>query len=148
MPQSLSRILVHLIFSSKHREPFIIDPIRPKLHAYLAGILDNLECPSIQTGGVSDHVHLLYLQSRTIKLSEVVEEVKTSSSRWMKTQGVPKFSWQSGYGAFSIGESQVDTVVSYIKKQDAHHQKISFQDEFRRFLKKYKIPYDERYVWD
>ena len=149
MAQSLSKILVHLIFSTKHREPLIPDAIRPRLHAYLVGILDNLNSPSLQTGGVSDHIHILSTLSRTISIAELLEQIKKSSSKWMKIEGgVEQFAWQSGYGAFSIGESQVEDVIQYIQNQEEHHRKITFQEEYRRFLARYKIAYDERYVWD
>src|SRR5512138_23351 len=149
MPQSLSRVLVHLIFSTKHREPLIGDEIRPRLHAYMVGILDNLKSPSLRTGGVADHVHCLVLLARTISQAELLEELKTGSSKWMKTDaGVRGFAWQTGYGAFSVGESQASDVVRYIDNQAKHHQRVSFQEEFRRFLEKYKVSYDERYVWD
>ena len=148
MPQSLSKILVHLVFSTKNRETTIAETVRPHLHAYMVGILENLKCPSIQTGGTADHVHILLLLGRTAILSKIVEEVKVGSSKWMKTQGVPHFAWQSGYGAFSIGESQVETVVQYIQNQEEHHRAISFQEEYWRFLEKYRVTYDERYVWD
>ncbi|HWW01982.1 MAG TPA: transposase [Candidatus Acidoferrum sp.] len=149
MPQSLSKILVHLIFSTKHREPLIGPVIRPRLHAYIVGILDNLKSPSLQTGGVADHVHILCALSRTISSAKLLEEVKKSSSKWMKDDGgVPGFSWQAGYGAFSIGESQADDVIRYIQNQEEHHRKVTFQDEFRRFLDRYRVAYDERYVWD
>ena len=148
MPQSLSKILVHLVFSTKNREPAIAATVRPHLHAYLVGILDHLKCPSIQTGGTADHVHILLLLGRTATFSKIVEEVKVGSSKWMKTQGVREFAWQSGYGAFSIGESQVETVVHYIQNQEEHHRVVSFQEEYRRFLEKYRVAYDERYVWD
>jgi putative transposase len=148
MPQSLSKILVHLIFSTKHRELTINDMVRPHLHAYLVGILDNLKCPSLQTGGTNDHVHILFALGRTVTVSDVVEEVKKGSSKWMKTQDVSTFTWQAGYGAFSVGESQAATVVRYIQRQEEHHRRLSFQGEFRRFLEKYRVAYDERYVWD
>ena len=149
MPQSLSTILVHLIFSTKHRDPLIPPVIRPRLHGYIVGILDNLKSPSLQTGGVADHVHILCALSRTISPADLLEEVKKSSSKWMKAEGgVAGFSWQAGYGAFSIGESQADSVIRYIQDQEEHHRKISFQDEFRKFLERYKVAYDERYVWD
>ena len=149
MPQSLSKVLVHLIFSTKQREPLIPPEIRPRLHAYIDGILDNLKSPSLHTGGVADHVHSLFALGRTISQAELVEEVKKSSSKWMKADGgVPGFSWQAGYGAFSIGESQAATVIRYIQNQEEHHRKVSFQDELRKFLERYKVVYDERYVWD
>ena len=149
MPQSLSKVLVHLIFSTKQREPLIRPEIRSRLHAYIAGILDNLKSPSLQTGGVADHVHVLFALGRTISQAELVEEVKKSSSKWMKIEGgVPGFSWQAGYGAFSVGESQAGTVVRYIQNQEEHHRKVTFQEEYRKFLERYKAVYDERYVWD
>ena len=149
MPQSLSKILVHLIFSTKNREPLIEVELRPRLHAYLIGILDNLKSPSLQIGGVADHVHILFRLGRSISQADMVEEVKKSSSKWMKTgNGVPAFSWQAGYGAFSVGESQAEAVIKYIQNQEEHHRKSTFQEEFRRFLVKYKVEYDERYVWD
>ena len=149
MPQYLSNVLVHLVFSTKNREPLINATIRPRLHAYIVGILNQIKCPSIRTGGVEDHVHILFPMGRTSSVAEIVEELKKSSSKWMKDTGeVPEFSWQAGYGAFSIGESQVETVVAYIDNQEKHHSKITFQDEYRKFLKRYKIPYDEKYVWD
>lgn len=149
MPQSLSRVLVHLVFSTKNREPLITAEIQPRLHAYLVGTLANLKSPSIQTGGVADHVHILFALSRTVSQSQVVEEVKKGSSKWMKQEGgVSDFSWQAGYGAFSIGESQVKALVNYIQNQEEHHRKVSFQDEYRKFLQKYQVEYDEKYMWD
>jgi putative transposase len=148
MPQSLSKILVHLVFSTKHREPWIESSLRPRLHAYQVGILENLKCPSLQIGGTADHVHILLLLARTMAVSDVVEEVKKSSSKWIKTEGSRGFSWQAGYGAFSVGESQAKAVVHYIQQQEEHHRKMTFQEEFRRFLEKYHVAYDERYVWD
>jgi putative transposase len=149
MPQSLSRVLVHLIFSTKHRQPWIAPGIRPRLHGYIVGVLDHLKSPSLQTGGVADHVHILCGLGRTISQAELMEEIKKSSSKWMKSDGgVAGFSWQAGYGAFSIGASQVDTVIRYIQDQEQHHRKLTFQEEFRKFLERYKVAYDERYVWD
>ena len=148
MAQSLSKVLVHLILSTKHREALIGEVIRPRLHAYMVGILDNLKSPSIQTGGTSDHVHSLCTLSRTISQADLIEELKKGSSKWMKAEGVPSFSWQAGYGAVSIGESQTETLVRYIQNQEEHHRKVTFQDEFRKFLDRYKVAYDERYVWD
>ncbi|MFN8627443.1 MAG: IS200/IS605 family transposase [Candidatus Binatia bacterium] len=148
MPQSLAKILVHVIFSTKNREPMIAADIRTSLHAYITGILQNLRCPSLRTGGTADHVHTLLSMARTRAVAEVVEQVKTGSSKWMKHQGIREFRWQSGYGAFSIGESQVRAVIRYIGNQDAHHRQRDFQSEFRRLLDRYGVAYDERYVWD
>jgi REP element-mobilizing transposase RayT len=149
MPQSLSKVMVHLVFGTKHREPIIPPTVRPRLHAYIAGILDNLQSPSLQTGGTGDHVHTLFALARTISQAELVEQIKKSTSQWMKAEGgVAAFSWQAGYGAFSIGESQAGKVIAYIQNQEQHHRKMTFQDEFRKLLARYKVAYDERYVWD
>jgi putative transposase len=150
MPQSLSRVLTHLIFSTKHREPLLALPLRTELHHYLGGILRELECPPLQVGGVEDHVHLFFGLSRTKSIASVVETVKTSSSKWLKTQSsaLNGFHWQTGYGVFSSGQSDADRVVKYIQEQEEHHRTMSFQDEYRRFLEKYQVSYDERYVWD
>ena len=149
-PQSLSSILTHLIFSTKNRQPFLTGAVALEIHPYLAGVLDNIGCPSLQVGGVSDHVHLFFRLARTKSIAEVVETVKTSSSKWAKTKGeeFAGFHWQSGYGAFSVSQSDSDAVITYIRNQDAHHKKISFQEEYRCFLERYEISYDERYVWD
>jgi putative transposase len=151
MSQSLAKILVHTVFSTKERRPFLRDPaVREELHRYMGGILANLDCQPMIVGGVEDHVHLLCALSRTVQVAEMVKEVKRGSSLWIKDQA-PKlaaFAWQNGYGAFSIGFSQIPTVREYIATQEAHHRKISFQDEFRALLARYEIAYDERYVWD
>lgn len=150
MPQSLSRILIHLVFSTKNRECMLTPPIQTELHPYIAGTLDNIGCHSLQVGGVEDHVHLLFGLSRTRTIAEVVETVKTSSSKWIKTKDVRlvNFHWQSGYGAFSVSQSDADTVVAYIRNQAQHHQRMAFQDEYRRLLERYQVAFDEQYVWD
>lgn len=150
MPQSLSRVLIHLVFSTKNRERFLTPAVQAELHPYLAGTLDNIHCPSLQVGGIEDHVHLFFGMSRTRTIAEVVETVKTSSSKWIKTKGAAfaAFHWQSGYGAFSASQSDADTVVAYILNQAQHHQKMTFQDEYRRLLQRYQVAFDERYVWD
>jgi putative transposase len=150
MPQSLSRILVHLVFSTKNRVPVLPPAIQAELHPYMAGTLANLDCPSLQVGGVEDHVHLLFGLSRTRTVAEVVESVKTSSSKWLKTKAedLAQFHWQSGYGAFSVSQSDADAEVAYIQNQAKHHLKMTFQDEYRRLLKRYRVDFDERYVWD
>jgi len=121
-----------------------------EFHPYLAGVLNNIGGPSVQVGGASDPVHLLCRLLRTKSVGEVVESVKTSSSKWIKTKGpaLAGFRWQSGYGAFSVSQSDVQSVVTYIQRQHAHHKRMSFQEEYRRFLDRYQIAYDERYVWD
>jgi len=150
MPQSLASVLVHLVFSTKHRQPFLRPEIESELHPYLATVFRNLECPTITMNGTEDHLHVLFRLGRKIALAAVVEEIKTSSSKWIKTKGsaYKGFHWQNGYGAFSIGQSGVEALTKYIAKQKEHHRRTTFQDEFRSFLKKYGIEYDERYVWD
>jgi len=151
MPQSLSKIWTHLIFSTKNRYPFLSDePLRTDMHAYLASILKVRNCPTVIVGGVSDHVHALFVLSKNHSIADIVYELKRSSSKWAKTQDptLRKFHWQSGYGAFSVSESHVDTVRKYIEKQEQHHRRRTFEEEFREFLKKYNVAYDERYVWD
>jgi REP element-mobilizing transposase RayT len=150
MPQSLSSILVHLIFSTKNREPFISTAIEPELHLYMAKIFRELKSPSLTIGGTDDHLHILFSLGRTIQVADLVQEVKTESSKWIKTKGqeFEDFHWQRGYGAFSIGQSEVATLKRYIAGQRIHHQRVTFQDEYRKFLKSYGVDYDERYVWD
>ncbi len=150
MPQSLSNLTVHLVFSTKNRERWLHDDISNQLHPYLTGVLSQIDCPSIRVGGVADHVHLLFHLARTRCIAEVVETLKTSSSKWMKTLGPQQaaFHWQSGYGAFSVSQSNVRAVVDYIQRQPEHHKTMTFQEEYRRFLKRYAVSYDERYVWD
>lgn len=150
MPQSLARIHVHLVFSTKNRYPFLMDTIRSSLHAYVAAVLKSLGCPAIVINSVEDHIHILFNLSRTVTMSKVVEDVKKSSSKWIKTQdaGLPRFSWQAGYGAFSVSESQVDSVRVYITRQREHHAKVAFKEEFKSLLIASNVDYDERYVWD
>ena len=150
MPQSLSSILIHLVFSTKHREPFITPVIEPELHKYLATVFRGCDSPSLSVGGDKDHIHALFALARTRTVADVVEEVKTSTSKWIKTRGAEfcEFHWQSGYGAFSIGQSQVAAVKKYIANQKEHHHQRTFQDEFRALLKNYNVEFDERYVWD
>ena len=150
MAQSLSNILVHLIFSTKERRRLIDPAIEQELYPYLATVCATCGCPAHHIGGTEDHVHILFSLSRTIPVSDLVREVKAESSKWIKTKGsrYELFAWQSGYGAFSIGQSQIDRVRRYIAGQKEHHRKRDFQAEFRAFLEKYQIEYDERYVWD
>jgi REP element-mobilizing transposase RayT len=150
MPQSLAKNLVHLIFSTKSREPWLNETIRPDLHAYMATVLKNMECPAIIINSVKDHVHLLFLLHRTVALSTAVGDLKKSSSKWIKTQSneLAGFTWQAGFGAFSVSESNAPAVKRYITNQAEHHRKVSFQDELRTFLVKHGVDYDERYLWD
>lgn len=150
MSQSLSKLYVHLIFSTKDREPMLLRPFRERVHAYLATVLKNQDCPAVKVGGTSDHVHLLFRLSKNLALAKVVEEVKTSSSKWIKAheRGLGGFHWQSGYGGFSVSPPDVEDVAGYIERQEGHHSAVSFQDEYRKFLARYDVEYDERYLWD
>lgn len=150
MPQSLANLHIHVVFSTKHRTPLITDAVRPALHAYMATVLQGVDCPVALINSVEDHVHILCALARTVAVSQMIEKVKASSSRWMKTQGEPfvAFAWQSGYGAFSVSESQVETVRGYIAKQAEHHRRATFQDEYRQFLQRHRLAFDEHYVWD
>lgn len=150
MSQSLSQVYVHITFSTKNRAPFIHDEIKPRLFEYLGGICNKLECQVLQVGGHDDHIHILCSLSKKITQIKLLEEIKKSSSKWMKTVGEKyrNFYWQNGYGIFSVNPSETNIVINYIRNQKEHHQKTSFQDEFRAFLKKYSVEYDERYVWD
>jgi REP element-mobilizing transposase RayT len=151
MPQSLAKILVPGVFSTKDRRPFLRDrTLREELQRYLGGILANLHCQPVIVGGVEDHVHLLCALSRTSEAATVVKEVKRGSSVWIKTRGpgIDDFAWQSGCGIFSIGFSQIEAVRKYIAGQEEHHRSVSFQDEFRELLRRYELEFDERYLWD
>lgn len=151
MPQSLAKIVVHLIFSTKNRESLLATKeTRESMNGYVVGILRNLESPSIIVGSVADHMHILCLLSKNLSLADLMEETKKSSSKWIKKQDLSlrTFAWQNGYGAFSVSQSAVTQVKRYIANQENHHRYVSFQEEFRGFLKKYEVPYDERYVWD
>ncbi len=150
MPQSLSRLLVHLVFSTENRAQVLTPVISAELYPYLAVVLRDNDCPSLRVGGVTGHVHVLFGLSRTHSLAKVVEILKTSSSKWIKTKGpeYADFHWQGGYGAFSVSLSDAAAVIHYIASQAEHHQRMGFQDEFRRILERYQVPYDERYVWD
>ncbi len=148
MPQSLACVLIHLVFSTKNRQPSIAADIRPALHAYLGGILETLGCFPLRVGGTADHVHVLFSLSRTRTIADAVEEAKKGSSKWMKQQGSADFWWQLGYGAFSVAQSQVPTVKRYIDNQEEHHRAYSYQDEIRQLLRRYQLSGDERYVWD
>lgn len=151
MSQSLSKIWTHLIFSTKDRHPFLATPeIREQTHAYIAAILRGHNCPTLLVGGVADHVHSLFALSKNHSIAEIVYEVKRSSSKWIKTRGLEfrQFHWQKGYGSFSVSQSHVEQVRRYIAGQERHHRKVTFQDEFREFLRRYEVEYDERYLWE
>ncbi len=150
MPQSLSAVYIHLVFSTKYRQPFLRDrSLRTDLHSFLGGTSKTLECPTILVGGVEDHVHLLARFGRTITLAEWVKELKRVSNIWLKEEaGLAGFEWQSGYADFSVSQSNLKQVQRYIANQEQHHRKLSFQDEVRALLTKHEIKWDERYIWE
>ena len=153
MPQSLNKVILHMVFSTKDRLPLIDAEIRPRLHAYMATILREIAPPQSQAyrvGGVEDHVHIASSLPRTVTIAKLFEIVKKESSVWIKKQGAQyeKFHWQAGYGNFSVAPTQLDQLIRYIDNQEEHHKTVSFQDEFRSLLQKYNIKFDERYVWD
>ena len=150
MPQSLSKVYVHITFSTKRRKNLIDENIEESLFEYLGGTCKGLECNPVKVGGYSNHVHVLCILSRKISQMKLMEELKKQSSKWVKTQGVEysSFYWQDGYGVFSVNPLQVPDVVKYIDNQKQHHKKMTFKEELLAFLKKYKVDYDERYLWD
>ncbi len=151
MAQSLAQIHIHIIFSTKNRHPFLIDEnIRGEMHAYLAAVMKEYDCPARIIGGCADHVHILCRFSRTNTVAKIIAEIKRSSSKWIKTKGqeFARFQWQNGYGAFSVSFSGISATHGYIMNQAKHHEKLSFQDEFRLFLRKNGLSFKEEYVWD
>ncbi len=149
MPQSLSQILLHVIFSTKDREPTIPNELADELYRYLAAACDAHGSHAYRIGGMPDHVHIACTLPRTVTVSKLLEEIKKSSSKWIKERDrrCAGFTWQGGYGAFSLGQSQLDAAIPYIERQKERHAKKSFKEEFVEFLRKYKVDYDERYVW-
>jgi len=149
MGQSLVKNYIHIVFSTKHRAHLINDSIETELHSYLGGICNKLECQVLKVGGYTDHIHILCMLSKKITLAKLMEELKSHSSKWIKTKGAAysNFYWQDGYGAFSVNPSEVEIVINYIANQKVHHSKKTFQDEYSAFLKKYDVEYDERFVW-
>ena len=150
MPQSLSCVYSHLIFSTKLREPLIEESIQNSLFDYIGGICKHYHSYPLQVGGYKDHVHILCVLPKDITQIKFVEEIKKGSSKWMKAQGQKYsiFYWQRGYGLFSVNPTEAERVVKYIKNQKEHHKNRGFKDELRAFLRKYNIDFDERYVWD
>jgi len=150
MAQSLSKVYVHITFSTKLRQNLITESIQESLFNYIGGICKGMECYPIQVGGHKNHIHVLCLLSKKVTQIKLLEEIKKQSSKWIKKQGdnFKSFYWQDGYGIFSVNLSEIDVVVAYINNQKEHHKKTNFQDEFRAFLKKYEVDYNEKYIWD
>lgn len=151
MPQSLSAVYIHLVFSTKDRRPLLRDkPTRHALHSYLGGVSKQLDCPPIQIGGVEDHVHVLARFGRSLTQAEWVKELKRVSNLWLKERGpdYADFEWQGGYADFSVSQSNLEHVKRYIATQGEHHQQMKFQDELRVLLRKHEMEWDEKYIWD
>jgi REP element-mobilizing transposase RayT len=150
MPQSLSLVLLHVVFSTKDHRACLDKSIRPGLYKYLATVARNAGCECYRVGGVADHVHFAIRLSRTITIAKLIEELKTSSSKALKTDlaTIDDFAWQRGYGAFSVAPSDLSALLTYIDNQEEHHRTRTFQEEYRAFLQKYGVEFDERYVWD
>jgi len=150
MPQSLTRLYAHLIFSTKNREPWLDEDIRARVHAYLATVIRDLQSPWVVVGGVADHAHILFDMGKMNAPVKFVEQVKRESSKFVKTldERYTKFYWQRGYGMFSVGPTDREAAERYVRTQEEHHRRISFQDEFRAMLRQYGIDFDEQYVWD
>ena len=150
MGQSLAKNLIHLIFSTKERHPFLDDAVREPLHAYIAGIFKEQDSPCLAINSVADHVHVLFCLNKNAVLAQVIMQAKKGASRWIKTQNprYADFGWQNGYGAFSVSQSNIKGVHQYIANQAEHHRKVTFQEELQAFFKRHEIEYDERYVWE
>jgi putative transposase len=150
MPQSLSKVIIHVIFSTKNREPWLDSTIRPRMHAYLATICRDLGGEASRVGGVADHVHILTTLSRTLSQAQMIEAIKKPSSKWIKALDARYrgFFWQRGYAAFSVSPSQLDAVLQYVERQEEHHRTRTFQEEYRELLRRHLLEFDERYVWD
>ena len=148
MPQSLAKVYIHAIFSTKNREPVLLDEWRDELFHVLGGSANNLGCQSLIVGGVADHIHMLFQLGRTIAIAEAIGKIKCTASAWVNQRQKLPFHWQGGYAAFSVSQSNVGIVREYIRGQDEHHAKQAFQDELREWFRRYEIEWDERYVWD
>src|SRR5690606_1424276 len=150
MAQSIAYNYSHIVFSTKYRYPFIDDEIKDELFRYIGGLCKKLDFNPVIVGGYRDHIHILCVLSRKVALMDFMENVKSNSSKWMKTNGEKylNFYWQRGYGSFSVNPAEIDVVKNYIKNQEAHHNRKTYKQEYLGFLKKYNVEYDERYLWD
>jgi putative transposase len=150
MPQSLSKVIVHIIFSTKDREPWLGSDVGPRMHAYLATVCRDLGADLVRIGGVADHVHIVTTLPRTVSQAQLIEQIKKVSSKWIKTLDARYrgFFWQRGYGAFSVSPSQLEAVLEYVDTQQEHHRTRTFQKEYRELLRRHGVDFDERYVWE
>ena len=148
MPQSLAKIYVHIVFTTKNGIPTINESIRKDLQAYIIGTLAKLGSYTYEIYANPDHAHILCTLPRTMPLANLVSKIKTPSSKWIKTKGISNFDWQDGYSGFSVSASKIDVVVKYIQNQQEHHKKVNYKDELREFFREYGIDFNEKYVWD
>ena len=150
MPQSLSKVILHIVFSTKNREPWLDADVRSRMHAYLATICRDVGADFVHIGGVADHVHIVTTLPRTVSQAQMIEQIKKVSSKWIKAlhSRYRGFFWQRGYGAFSVSPSQLDTVLQYVETQQEHHRTRTFQEEYRELLRRHGVNFDERYVLD
>ena len=149
MAQSLCKLYVHIVFHIKTTSPTIMTEHLERLHEYIGQLVNTTGCKVIRVGGINDHVHAVCLLSKDVTVSHLVEEIKRNSSRWIKSldSRYVNFAWQGGYAAFSISQSVVEKTIEYVSKQEEHHQRMSFHDEYIQFLKLYQIEYNEKYVF-
>ncbi len=147
MPSTHTSLNFHLVFSTKERLPLIADDWRERLHAYLGGIVKNLNGVPLAVGGVADHVHVLVSLNTSHRLDYLVRDLKADSSAWIHKELKKKFEWQKGYGAFTVSPSNIESVRHYVLHQAEHHRKKTFQEEYIQFLNASGVGYDERYLW-
>lgn len=150
MPQSLSKVILHIVFSTQNRNPLILKALQDEMYSYIATICKTNKSHSTKFSSTSDHIHIAATLPRTVTISKLLEEIKKGSSKWFKEKDerARNFTWQCGYAAFSVSQSQLEQLVRYIEQQELHHRKKSFQEELREFLNNYGVEYDERYIWD
>jgi putative transposase len=150
MSQSLTNIIIHIVFSTKKRQTWLYNDICRELYPYINKILENHKCHTYQIGGMPDHIHIVCALGKTISLAKLIEEIKISTSKWIKTKNnrFADFYWQSGYGVFSVSQTHLDILKSYVANQEHHHKISNFKEEFIRLLQKNSIPYNEQYLWD
>ena len=147
MPSTHTSLWYHIVFSTKNRVPQIAEEWRPRLHEYIGGCIRGLGGVPIEIGGVADHVHALVILKPAHAPADIVREVKKASTSWVHQSLDSKFAWQDGYGAFTVGRSERDAVQAYVRGQEKHHRRVSFQDEYVRLLADLGIEYDPRYLW-
>jgi len=150
MPQSLAKVIVHIVFATKDRVAFLTPALRGELHPYMATLVRSHDCECHRVGGTADHVHLAVGLGREMTVAGLINELKTASSKWIKTKSpdLAQFAWQRGYGVFSVSPQHLNDLLGYIDRQEEHHRSLTFQEEYRRFLQQYQLTFDERYLWD